>query len=57
MDFRKVQTGKVNFKIYDVKPVQQPITIYILPDISRRKDNQAMKFSQVIEYRNRKLFL
>ena len=29
---------------------QQIITIHILPTISRSKANQAMEFSQVIEY-------
>ena len=27
----------------------QTITIHILPDISKNKDNQAMKFGQLIE--------
>ena len=34
---------------------QQMITIHILPNISRNKDNQAMKFGQFIEY-NKKIF-
>ena len=29
------------------------MTIYILPNISRSKDNQTMKFGQVIEYKKR----
>ena len=36
---------------------QQIITIHILPNISRRKVNQAMKFGQLIEYIMRKFFL
>ena len=36
---------------------QQIITIHILPIISRRKDNQAVKFSQLIEYNVRNIFL
>ena len=35
------------------KPGQQTIAIYILPNISRSKDNQTMKFGQVIEYKKR----
>ena len=38
------------------KPGQQAIGIHILPNISRSKGNQAMKFSQLIEY-NRNIFV
>ena len=38
------------------KPVQETIATHILPDISRSKDNQTMKFGQVIGY-NRNTFL
>ena len=31
------------------QPGQQTIAIHILPNISRSKGNQAMKFGQVIE--------
>ena len=33
--------------MYDVKAWLTKMTIHILPNISRRKDNQAMKFGQV----------
>ena len=33
------------------------IVIQILPNISRRKGNQAMKFGQLIEYKIRHIFL
>ena len=36
---------------------QQIITIYILPNNSRSKDNQAMKFAQLREYNMRNIFL
>ena len=36
---------------------QQMITIHILPDISRRKDNQRIKFVQLIEYNIRGICL
>ena len=39
---------KVIFKIYDVIPGKQTIAIHILPNISRRKGNQTMKFGQLI---------
>ena len=35
---------------------KQIIAIHILPNISRRKGNQAMKFGKLIEY-NRNIFL
>ena len=38
------------------QPGQQTITIHILPNISRSKDNQVMKLRQVIED-NKKTFL
>ena len=41
--------GKVNFKIYDVRAWLTTIAIQILPNISRSKNNQAMKIDQVIE--------
>ena len=37
------------------KPGQQAIGIHILPNISRSKGNQAMKFGQLIEYNMRNI--
>ena len=31
--------------------------MHLLPDISRSKDNQAMKFSQLIEYNMSNIFI
>ena len=39
------------------QPGSQTITIYILPNISRSKGNQTMKFGQSIEYNVRNIFL
>ena len=39
------------------QPGQQTIAIHILPNISRSKDNQAMKFGQSIEYNMKNIFL
>ena len=39
------------------KPGYQPIAILILRNISRSKDNQIMKFGQLIEYNMRNIFL
>ena len=39
------------------QPGQQTIAIYILPNISRSKDNQRMKFVQLIKYNIRNIFL
>ena len=36
---------------------QQIFTKYILPNISRRKDKQIIKFSQLIEYKINNIFL
>ena len=33
------------------------VIIYILPNISRSKDNQTMKFGQFMEYSMRDIFL
>ena len=47
---------KVNFKVYDI-PDWQTIIIHILPNISKSKDNQPMKFGQLIECNLRNIFL
>ena len=39
------------------QPGKQTITIHILPTISRSKDNQTVKFGQLIEYNMRNIFL
>ena len=39
------------------QPVKQIITTYILPNISRSKDNQIMKSGELIEYKTRNFFL
>ena len=39
------------------QPGQQLTTMNILPNISTSKDNQAMKFGQLIEYNMRNIFL
>ena len=50
---------KVNFKIYDVTnnyTYYKQLQIHILANVSRTKDNQTMKFGQVIEYHKRNIF-
>ena len=39
------------------QPGLQTITIYILPNISQSKDNQTMKFGQLIKNNKRNIFL
>ena len=39
------------------QPGEQTIAIHILPNISRTKGIQAMRFGQLIEYRTRKIFV
>ena len=36
---------------------QHVIAIHVLPNISRSKGNQAMKFGQLIRYNGRNIFL
>ena len=39
------------------QPVKQTIAMHILSNISRKKDNQTMKFSQLTEYIMRNIFI
>ena len=39
------------------QPGKQTIAIHILPNISQSKDNETMKFGQLIEYNMRNIFL
>ena len=39
-----------------LQPGKQTIATYILPHISRNKDNQTMKLGQLIEYNMRNIF-
>ena len=39
------------------QPGQQTIVIHVLPNISRNKGNQTMKFGQLIEYNMRNTIL
>ena len=39
------------------QPEKQTISIHILPNISRSKGNQTIKFVQLIKYNMRKIFL
>ena len=39
------------------QPGEQIITSHMLPNISRNKGNQAIKFGQLIEYNKRNIFL
>ena len=40
-----------------LQPGQQAIAIHILSNISRNKDNQTMKFGQIVEYNMRNIFV
>ena len=48
--------AKVSFNIYDVT-ARLTVTINILPNISRSKGIQTMKFGQLVEYNMRNIFL
>ena len=43
-------------KFMTSQPDQETITTHILPNISRSKGNQAMKFGQLTEYNTRNIF-
>ena len=52
MKKRLDKKDRVNFRIYDVTNwMKQTITIHILPNISRSKGDQTMKFGKLIEYK------
>ena len=38
------------------QPGKQTIVIHILPNILRSKNNQTMKFSQLIDYNTKNIF-
>ena len=38
------------------QPGEQTIAVHILPNTSRSKDNQTIKFGQIVEYTMRKTF-
>ena len=46
---------RLNSKFMTSQSGLQTIAIHILPNISQSKDNQAMKFGQLLEY-NKKYF-
>ena len=46
-----------NFKIFWHHRLDNRITLHILSSISRNKDNQTMKFIQLIEYNMRNIFI
>ena len=48
---------KVNFKIYGIRALLTNTCIQTFPNISRSKDNQTMKFGQLLEYNIRNIFL
>ena len=51
------QKNKVNFKIYDGTDWLKIIVIHILPNILRHKDNQTMKFGQLIDHNMSIIFI
>ena len=48
---------KIILKFTTSQREKQTIAIQILPNISQSKGNQTMKFSQLIEYNKRNIFL
>ena len=48
---------KLTSKFMTSQPGLQTIATHVLPNISQSKDNQTMKFGQLIEYNKRHIFL
>ena len=48
---------KLTSKFMTSQPGLQTIATHVLPNISQSKDNQTMKFGQLIEYNKRNIFL
>ena len=48
---------RLTLKLMTSQPGLQTIAIHILPNISRSKGNQTMKFGQLIEYNKGNIFL
>ena len=44
-------------KFMTSQPGKQPIAIHILPNISRSKGNQKIKFGELVEHKTRNIFL
>ena len=57
--YKNVLNKKIRLisKFMTSQPGWQTIAIHILPNISRSKDNQTMKFGQLIEYNMRNIFV
>ena len=48
---------RLTSKFMTSQPGQQTIGIHILPNLSKSKDNQTVKFGQLIEYNMRNIFV
>ena len=57
VEIRLDKKAKINFKIMTSETEQQIITIHTLPNISRTKGNQSIKFGQLIKCNERNIFL
>ena len=51
-----IRKPRLTSKFGTLQPGKQTITIHILPNISRSKDNKTMRLSQLIEYNMRNIF-
>ena len=52
-----LKKDKVNFKIYEFTAWEKSSCIHILPNISKNKGNQTVKFGQLIECSVKNIFL
>ena len=54
---RLIRNIRLISKFTTLQPWKQTIPIHILPNISKRRDNQTIRFVQLIEYKMRNIFL
>ena len=47
---------RLTSKLITSQPGKETLVIHILPNVSRSKDNQTMKFGRLIEYNIKKYF-
>ena len=52
-----LKKDKVNFKIYEFTTWEKSSCIHILPNISKNKGNQTVKFGQLVECSVKNIFL
>ena len=52
-----IRKVRLTLKFMTSQPGLKTIAVHILPNISQSRDNQSMKFGQLIEYNKKSIFL